>query len=177
MQTCVYAKRWLTITRRCLFVNTREYDFNYPVANNISVAQQNLVDELAGIAAAAFQLTGSSAPTNIANATVKESHKEIVQQLKEAESATVILGNVAQMHPQFSTLRALAEMIAKETNSAFGYLTDGCNAAGAWLAGAVPHRGAGGSTEDVVGKNISQLYSSNAAGEKLAACLFVKCRA
>ena len=151
------------------FVNTREYDFNYPVANNISVAQQNLVAELAGIAAAAFQLTGSSAPTNIANATVKESHKEIAQQLKEAESATVILGNVAQMHPQFSTLRALTEMIAKETNSTFGYLTDGCNAAGAWLAGAVPHRGTAGVTEDiVVGKNISQL-----ADEKLAACLLL----
>ena len=151
------------------FVNTREYDFNYPVANNVSVAQQNLVAELAGIAAAAFQLTGGSAPTNIANATVKDSHKEISQQLKEAESATVILGNVAQMHPQFSTLRALAEMIAKETNSTFGYLTDGCNAAGAWLAGAVPHRGTAGVTEDiVVGKNISQL-----ASEKLAACLLL----
>ena len=151
------------------FVNTREYDFNYPVANNISVAQQNLVAELAGIAAAVFQLTGNSAPTNIANATVKESHKEIAKQLKEAESATVILGNVAQMHPQFSTLRALAEMIAKETNSTFGYLTDGCNAAGAWLAGAVPHRGTAGVTEDiVVGKNISQL-----ADEKLAACLLL----
>ena len=95
--------------------------------------------------------------------------KKLPQQLKEAESATVILGNVAQMHPQFSTLRALAAMIAKETNSTFGYLTDGCNAAGAWLAGAVPHRGVAGATEDVVvGKNISQL-----AGEKLAACLLL----
>lgn len=151
------------------FVNTREYDFNYPVANNISVAQQNLVTELAGVAAAVYQLTGGSVPADIANAVINDSHKEIAQQLKEAESATVILGNVAQMHPQFSTLRALAEMIAKETNSTFGYLTDGCNAAGAWLAGAVPHRGAAGATEDVVvGKNISQL-----ADEKLAACLLL----
>ena len=152
------------------FVNTREYDFNYPVANNISVAQQNLVAELAGIAAAVFQLTGGSAPVSIVNATVKESHKEIAQQLKEAGSATVILGNVAQMHPQFSSLRTLAEMIAKETKSTFGYLTDGCNAAGAWLAGAVPHRGVAGATEDVVvGKNISELC----ANKKLAACLLL----
>ena len=152
------------------FVNTREYNFNYPVANNISVAQQNLVAELAGIASAVFQLTGGSAPVSIVNATVKESHKEIAQQLKEAGSATVILGNVAQMHPQFSSLRTLAEMIAKETKSTFGYLTDGCNAAGAWLAGAVPHRGVAGATEDVVvGKNISELC----ANEKLAACLLL----
>jgi len=73
------------------------------------------------------------------------------------------------MHPQLSALRALAEAVAKETNSSFGYLTDGCNAAGAWLAGAVPHRGAGGSTEDVVaGKNIAELTK-----EKLAACLLL----
>ena len=156
------------------FVNTREYDFNYPVANNISVAQQNLVAELAGIAAAVYQLTGGSAPANIANATVRDSHKEIAQHLKGAESATVILGNVAQMHPQFSTLRALAEIIAKETGSTFGYLTDGCNAAGAWLAGAVPHRGVAGTTEDVVvGKNISELCSNDSAEEKLAACLLL----
>ena len=151
------------------FVNTREYDFNYPVANNISVAQQNLVAELAGIAAAVYQLTGGSVSTNIANAVINDSHKEIAQQLKDAESATVILGNVAQMHPKFSTLRALAGIIAKETNSTFGYLTDGCNAAGAWLAGAVPHRGTAGVTENIiVGKNISQL-----ADENLAACLLL----
>ena len=156
------------------FVNTREYDFNYPVANNISVTQQNLVAELAGIAAAVYQLTGGSVPANISNAVIRDSHKAIAQQLKEAESATVILGNVAQMHPQFSTLRSLAAMIAKETNSTFGYLTDGCNTAGAWLAGAIPHRGVAGATEDIiVGKNISQLYSDNTAGEKLAACLLL----
>ncbi len=162
------------------FVNTREYDFNYPVANNISVAQQNLVAELAGIAAAAYQLTGSSAPANIANAIVKDTHKEIAQQLNDAEAATVILGNVAQMHPQLSALRVLAESIAKQTSSTFGYLSDGCNAAGAWLAGAVPHRGAGGKVEDVVmGKNISELCANNSndannsSDERLAACLLL----
>jgi len=73
------------------------------------------------------------------------------------------------MHPQFSALRQLADAIAKATSSTFGYLTDGCNAAGAWLAGAVPHRGPGGNTDALVrGKNLSQLTA-----EKLAACLLV----
>ena len=73
------------------------------------------------------------------------------------------------MHPQLSSLRALAEAIAKETDSVFGYLTDGCNAAGAWLAGAVPHRGTGGVTEDVVtGMNLAEMNKA-----KLAACLLV----
>ena len=154
------------------FVNTREYDFNYPLANNIAVAQQNLVAELAAIAAAAYKLSANSVPAYLAKAvsaaTITDSHKAIALQLTNAESATVLLGNTAHMHPQFSALRVIAEAIAKQTNSVFGYLTDGCNAAGAWLAGAVPHRGAGGSTDAVSGKNIAQLSS-----EKLAACLLL----
>ncbi len=155
------------------FLNPRLYDFNFPVANNLSVAQQHMVAELAGITAAVYQLSGNSLPKNISSvvskAEVNESHKAIAQQLNDAEVATVVLGNTAQMHPQFSALRVLAEAIAIETNSIFGYLSDGCNAAGAWLAGAVPHRGAGGSTDDVItGKNLAEINK-----EKLAACLLM----
>ncbi len=154
------------------FLNTREYDFNFPVANNIAVAQQNMVAELAAIAAAAFSLSGNVVPASLSAAVSAAdsgaSHTAIAQQLNDAESATVLLGNIAHMHPQFSALRALAEAIASETGSSFGYLTDGCNAAGAWLAGAVPHRGTGGSADAVSGKNVAELYS-----EKLAACLLL----
>jgi NADH-quinone oxidoreductase subunit G len=155
------------------FVNPRLYDFNFPVAKNISVAQQNMVAELAGIAAAVYQLSGNAVPANvsavISKADTNDSHKIIAQQLSDAKAATVLLGNIAHMHPEFSALRVLAEGIAAETNSTFGYLTDGCNAAGAWLAGAVPHRGAGGKTEDIIGgKNLAQINK-----EKLAACLLV----
>jgi len=77
------------------------------------------------------------------------------------------------MYPELSALRVLAEAIAKETGSVFGYLTDGCNAAGAWLAGAVPHRGTAGATEDVlVGKNVAEIIDST-SDEKLAACLLL----
>ncbi len=155
------------------FLNTRHYDFNFEVANNLFVAQQHMVAELAAITAAVFQLSGNKLPKNISTAVSKveasESHKAIAKQLMDAEAATVILGNTAQMHPQFSALRVLAAAIANQTNSTFGYLTDGCNAAGAWLAGAVPHRGAGGSTDDVIaGKNLAELNK-----EKLAACLLL----
>jgi len=159
------------------FINPRVYDFNYDVANNVVVAQQNMVAELAAVAAAVYQLSGSSAPSNIADAvnaaSVNDAHKAIAQQLSEAESATVLLGNIAATHPQFSALRTLGEAIAKATSSTFGYLTDGCNAAGAWLAGAVPHRGAGGATEDVVvGKDVAEIID-NSSSEKLAACLLL----
>jgi NADH-quinone oxidoreductase subunit G len=155
------------------FLNPRKFDFNFPLANNIAVAQQHMPAALVSIAAAVYQLTGNAAPKNLATAVSKadvgDQHKAIAQQLIDANSTAVLLGNIAHMHPQFSALRAAAEAIARETGSSFGYLTDGCNAAGAWLAGAVPHRGAGGKTEEIItGKNLAEINN-----EKLAACLLV----
>ena len=66
------------------------------------------------------------------------------------------------MHPELSNLRVLAEAIANETDSKFGYLTDACNTAGACLAGALPDRGPAGDTEVTQGKNLEQLISEPA---------------
>jgi NADH-quinone oxidoreductase subunit G len=132
------------------FVNPKTFDMNFPVAANIAVAQQHMVQELAAIAAAAFKLSGEKAPASIARVKPDAAHTALVKQLSEAENSTVLLGNLAAMHPSFAALRELAHAIAQQTGSVFGYLSEGSNSAGAWLAGAVPHRGAGGATEDVV---------------------------
>jgi len=147
------------------FLNTRDYDFNFDVESRLTVAQQNLSSELAAITKAAFELSGNSIPANlkaIASATVSDEHKKIVEQLKQGESSTVLLGNQAMMHPELSKLRILADAIADQTASKFGYLTDSCNAAGASLAGALPHRGVAGDNEAVQGKNLEQLINEPA---------------
>ncbi len=140
------------------FVNTKVFDLNFPVASNIAVAQQKLPHELAAIAAAAFAASGNAAPAYIADAVKSakptDAHKVIVQQLNDGENTTVILGSQTVMHPAFAALRALAEAIASQTGSIFGYLTDGCNSAGAWLAGAVPHRGAANTETGITGLNV-----------------------
>ncbi len=136
------------------FVNPRDYEFNFPVANTISVAQQKLARELALIAAAAYKASKNTiAPhlkESLSGLRTNAKHKAIVSELKSAERSTVLLGNLAYMHPNYSALRALAEAIATQTDSVLGYLSEGANTAGACLAGALPHRGAAGVTEDVV---------------------------
>ena len=141
------------------FINARTFEFNFPLANNIAVAQQQLLHELAAVAAAAFADSGESVPSYIAGAVSTASpnaaHRTIAQQLKQGENSTVLLGSQAAMHPSFAAIRALAETIAAQTGSIFGYLSDGSNSAGAWLAGAVPHRGPCNDTDVVKGLNIS----------------------
>ena len=147
------------------FINPKEFDFNFPLANNIAVAQQQLTHELAAVAAAVFADSGESVPSYIAGAvstaTPNETHRAIAQQLKQGENTTVLLGNQAAMHPSYAAIRALAEAIAKQTNSIFGYLSEGSNSAGAWLAGAVPHRGPCNDADVVKGLNVSD-WTENA---------------
>jgi NADH-quinone oxidoreductase subunit G len=163
------------------FLNNRLYDFNFPVANNIAVAPQNMVAELAAIASAVFAVTRAEVPAEVAGVVKKAkadaAHEAIAKSLADAGAndgaATVILGSMANMHPQLSSLRTLASAIAKASGARLGYLTDGCNAAGGWLAGAVPHRGAGAQPEAdgepvVTGKALDQITKTD-----LAACMLV----
>jgi len=153
------------------FLNTRSYESNFEVESYLPVAQQNLAAELAAVAKAAYGLSGNAIPSNLKDAvssvSVTDRHKRIVEQLKQGEKSTVLLGSQAMMHPELSTLRALADAIASETDSRFGYLTDACNTAGAWLAGAVPHRGPAGDSEALQGKNIGQLFDEPATATVL----------
>ena len=69
----------------------------------------------------------------------------------------MLLGNTATAHPQFSSLRTLAGLIAKISNSNLGYLSEAANSSGAWLAGAVPHRHAGGKQCANIGMNSNEM--------------------
>ena len=154
------------------FINPREFDFNFPLANSIAVAQQKLPHELAAVAAAVFADSIDSVPSYIAGvvsiAKPDATHRAIAQQLKKGKNSTVLLGSQAAMHPGFAAIRALAEAIATQTGSIFGYLSEGANSAGAWLAGAVPHRGPCNDTDAVKGLNISDWADNTPA----AAILF-----
>ena len=142
-------------------LNTRDYPHHFPLASNTAVAQQHLVSHLAAIAKAAFAASKKAVPEQLSNIMTKaapeKAYKEIVKQLTKADNSSVLLGEQAALHPDFAVLRALAAAIAEQTGSRFGYLSAGANAAGAWLAGAVPHRGAAGDTGANRGEHIGHL--------------------
>ena len=68
----------------------------------------------------------------------------IAESLKSGERRAIWLGALALRSSRYSELRALARALARPPAPSFGELAEGGNAAGAYLAGAVPHRGAGG---------------------------------
>lgn len=132
---------------RLMFINPVDYDFAFPVAEKIITDPAGMVRALAGIAKALLETSGQHIPAEFAKllATVHPTPTErsIAQQLKNAQAA-VLLGNLAQAHPQFSMLNALASRIAELSGARFGHLPEAANSAGGWIAGALPHREAAG---------------------------------
>ena len=130
------------------FINALAHEFNFPVSHNLSGSPTIMERHLAAVAKAALGRTRLQTPADIQGllkqVTVEPVHQDIAKHLAEGEHSTVLLGTQAFMHPAFSSLCVLADLIARATRSRFGFLSEGANSAGAWLAGAVPHRGPSG---------------------------------
>ncbi|MEO6696994.1 MAG: NADH-quinone oxidoreductase subunit NuoG, partial [Gammaproteobacteria bacterium] len=135
---------------RMMVINSVDYDFAFPVAEKIITGPTQMVRALAGIAKALLEEGTQHVPAEFAKllATVQPAPAEraMAQRLKTAQSAAVLLGNIAQAHPQFSMLNAWAGLIAELSGARFGHLPEAANSVGGWIAGAIPHREAAGKT-------------------------------
>ena len=129
------------------FVNPARFDYLFPVASYIECSPSTQVAELAGILAAATN-GGVAVPEHLAatvrDAKVTDAHRAVAASLANGTSRAVWLGALAIRSAAFSDLRSLAAALAQATGASFGVLAEGANAAGAFLAGVVPHRDVGG---------------------------------
>jgi NADH-quinone oxidoreductase subunit G len=125
------------------FLNPRRFDYMFPVAAYIS-EPADWVSQLAALVRAAAEGQGKPVPAGVASAEVNDSHRAAAAALHAGTRRAVILGTLAQRHPAYSELKALAATLAQLCSASVGCVTEGANSAGAHLAGAVPHRAPGG---------------------------------
>jgi len=128
-------------------LNPARFAYLFPLTGYLSCTPGAMVTELAALLGAAAEATGQPVPEQLATvvrgATVTDAHRGAVQALLTGTRRAVWLGALAGRHPAFADLRALAAALARLTGASFGRISEGANAAGAYLAGAVPHRTAG----------------------------------
>ncbi|MDH5424009.1 MAG: NADH-quinone oxidoreductase subunit NuoG [Gammaproteobacteria bacterium] len=147
------------------FVNPCDYHFNFNVTTRLITDIASMTSELAAIIRAATEKSGQSVVGHLSAvvnaASVTQEHKDIAAALSadNADKSVVLLGNVAVNHPQFALIRSLSHEIARHTNSQLAYTPEFSNTAGAWLAGALPHRGAGGVAVDKAGLNADDMQN------------------
>ena len=144
------------------FLNPARYDYLFPVAAYLESSPAKQLGDLAAIYSAA--LDGAAAPkhlsTLIAGVQVNTAHRSIAAALKAGQKRAVWLGALALRHAAYADLRAVAAGIAAATGATLGTLAEGGNAAGAYLAGAVPHRDAGGIRSATTGKSAREMLAA-----------------
>lgn len=140
-------------------VNPRVYEMHFEPHANLGGSPRDMLLHVLAIALAC-DCKDDVITAHASAVEVTDEHRSIATSLKDAENAVVLLGNSAVIHPNFASVRALASCIAKATGATFGYLPEGGNTAGAWLAGLVPHRTVAGAAVDKPGLNAAQILDA-----------------
>ena len=154
---------------RVSLLSTAAQECHFPVARDIVVDAAGLLGELAGLLVCAVERSGQPAPAAVAalvaSASPSDAHRAIVESLASGQGA-IVLGGIAMRHTRYADLRTAAASLATLTGATLGFLPDGGNAVGAALAGALPHRLAGGRPDPEPGMDAGQMLEAS-----LDACL------
>lgn len=138
------------------FVNPVRFEHTFD-ARYLTVDPARMVVTLAAVAKAAGSSAAGVTDELIASAEVEDEHKAVADALNAADQSSVLLGVIAQTHPDYALLLDLARVVADATNSTLGFLTEGANAAGAVVAGARPNTQPGVKPANKTGLNASEI--------------------
>ena len=130
-----------------MHLDVMAHDLNLASAARVVVAPSKLAGRLAAITVAAARLADRQPEGLEALAEgveVDSDAERIARILVDAGRGAILLGLQAINHGDATALRGLAACLADLTGVTLGTLDEGANPAGAWIAGAVPHRGANG---------------------------------
>ncbi len=142
-------------------INPRRYDLAMPIAREQLVHPDQMANALAQLAHALVAVAGGRPPAFLERFPKPgdENVKDMAERLHKADSPRLLLGHLALQHPAFADLRRLAALVAELCGASLGYVSEGANQAGAYVAGAVPHRGPGGVPVDA-GVNAREMFAN-----------------
>lgn len=120
-------------------INPVDYLFHFELKAKQVVAAHHMPHALA-----ALIKVFDENDVSLTDVTIDETTKTLAEQFRGKQKVCILLGALAAHHSQASWLRYLAQRLVKLTGGTLSFLTDGANSAGAWLAGAIPHRHVGG---------------------------------
>lgn len=136
-------------------INPIDYRMNLAISEKCIAA--NILFPLAEVAKAYCESAGISTP-ELNDISVSDAARKIAEALRSAEAPAIIVGTHVIEHPQLSVIHALLDRM----NLPLAVVTHGANTAGAYLAGALPHRGPAQKAVKKQGKNAKSLLTDQA---------------
>ena len=128
------------------FLNPARFEYFFPVADYLLASPAAQLAEMNALLAAA-----GAASIGGVTGVATDRHRAIVEKLRSSSRKAIWLGALATRHPRYAALRAAASALAAATGTSLGILSEGGNAAGAHLAGVLPHRSTGGRDREHAG--------------------------
>ncbi len=143
-------------------INLLDYDFNFPLVTNKQVTAKDLAQSIANVASEIAAQAGVSldAAINARASNPDDAERAIAKSLLRGDDANkaVIIGQGAINHFEASTVAAIADWICQQTGAKLVKLPE-ANAAGAWIAGCIPHRAEHAETVAETGLNAKRMLS------------------
>jgi NADH-quinone oxidoreductase subunit G len=127
-------------------INPVDDDLLTKVANRAIIAPKAMVSMLAQVLKAAAESQGVEMPDDLknflnkqlGNVEVTDVARAMAASLINNKPAAILLGNLAQHHPHYADIHALAQHLAQIVEARFGVLGEAANSVGAYIARAIP---------------------------------------
>lgn len=136
-------------------INPVDDDLFTKVANRAIVAPDEMASMLAQVLKAAVEAKQADVPLDAENTLsmieVSDDARAMAASLIDNQPAAVFLGNLAQHHPRYADIHALAQHLADIIGAKFGILGEAANSVGAYIAEAVPGRNGGLNAAQMLG--------------------------
>ncbi|MFA7669401.1 MAG: NADH-quinone oxidoreductase subunit NuoG, partial [Burkholderiaceae bacterium] len=123
------------------FIDSAADDPLFPVAGRLTVAPSAIPNALAEVAVALAEAGGQAAPAAFAGIQVSEAARNIAASLASGQRGAVLVGNMAAASKQASLIAANAAEVARSAGARLGFLVEGGNTVGGYLADATPRNG------------------------------------
>lgn len=120
-------------------VNPTKLSFNYAMTQ--SGAENGMLLELAGIAKASCDLANKTDQAWLNDVSATEAQTAVARSLTDADKASVMVGQISQMHSDFAVIQKLAKVIADNTGATLNVLPMAANEVGAHLVNFLPTSG------------------------------------
>ncbi len=154
-------------------INPVDDDLLCKVTNRAIVGPAAMAQMLAQVVKAAAESKGTEIPGGpgevLSAVQVTDTARAIAESLINSKPAGIFLGNLAQHHPKYADIHALAQQLGQITETPFGVLGEAANSVGAYIAGAIPggrkDAGTGDNTGEgaSTGLDASRMLGSNGA--------------
>ena len=145
-------------------INAADDEFLGKVHAKRIVAPSQLATTLAGVCRALAEQKNLPVPAIAAHGVADETARKMAESLAGGgqdstdKGRAVFLGNMAQHHPTYAQIHALAQEVARLAGASFGVLGEAANSVGAVAVGAIPGSGPLGQLA-IKGLNAQQMLS------------------